>query len=263
VAEYDRSGRDTDGKRSGRAPKGGRVGGLLGSAGAAVALSVLIVFAPTVSARAPAASTFTSPFGGVLYDASSTGTSGCGMATIVKAPTFNLSTGVGKGVVNSSTANCATDLNGNDGDSSEQIGLASANFTTTTGLHKLAAKWSLRYTFSEKIVVPTGQGTAEAIASVSVSLLIWDSTNFTVVNSTSYFQDRFGFGNTSFSTPSNTTRTISMTAHLVSGHVYYIWAYAYISAYTTVSSSPGATATAKADLGTGKNQVMLLSYSFT
>ncbi len=190
-------------------------------------------------------------------------TAGCGLASVVSDPTFNLSSGVGRGVVSASTSNCAANLNGNYGSASGQFGLASASFTTTTGLHKLTAKWSLHWTFAIKTAEPTGQGTAEAIGTVSISLLIFDSTNISVVNHTSWFTQHIDVGNTTTSSSGSANRTLTMSAHLVAGHVYDIYVYAYISTYTFVSSSPGATASSKADLGSGKNKATLQSYTFT
>lgn len=235
----------------------------LGSAVGVMALAILMICAPASANGIHPLVSYTAPFGGQTDIMSTTSTAGCGLSAIVKAPTFNLSTGVGKGIVNASSTNCAPNLNGNTGSASEQIGLSSASFTTTTGVHKLTAKWTLHWILAEKIVVPTGSGTGEAIATVSITILLWDSTTNSVVNQTSFFKQHVGFGNTTLNAPGNTTHTLSMGAATSAGDVYYIYTYAYIFAYATVSSSPGATASAKADLATGKDKANLVSYTFT
>jgi hypothetical protein len=229
-----------------------------------MALAILVVCAPsTTAARVHPAGTFTTPFGGVTDDMGSAAMAGCGVSSLVSPPVFNLTTGIGKGIVSSADSTCPTNLNGNLGSASEQIGLASTNFTTTSALHHLTAKWSVHWTFAITTSSPTGRGNTEAIGDVSVSLLVFDSTNFTVVNQTSWFVQHIDFGNQTTSSSGGANHTLAMGAHLVAGHVYYIYVYVYISSYTTVVSSPGGTATAKVDLGSGKNKATLHSYSFT
>lgn len=240
------------------------IGVAVGSAGTAIALAILVVCAPGASAsRGPTHTTFVSPFAGQLDDMGSSAISGCGHASDASPPVFNLTSGVGKGVVTASSANCAPNLNGNSGDASEQFGLASANFTTTTGVHHLTAKWSFHFAFAIKTSTPTGHGSAEAIGTVSVAMLVFDGALDTVVNQTSSFVQHIDLGNTTTTSSGNANRTLSMTASLVAGHVYYIYVYAYIFAYAIVISSPGATATSKVDVGSGTNKATLHDYTFT
>jgi len=236
----------------------------LSSSGAAMLLAVLVLFAPGASAgRVHPAGTFTSPFGGLTDDQGSASVAGCGIASMVSPPAFNLTNGVGKGEVTSSDPSCTNYLNNNLGAASEQFGLASANFTTTPGVHHLTAKWSLHWTFAIKTSSPTGRGTVEAIGTISIILIVFDSTNATVVNETSFFVQHIDFGNTTTASSGGANHTLKMAANLVAAHVYYIYAWAYISSYTTVSSSPGGTAASKVDVATGLNKVTLHSYSFT
>lgn len=241
-----------------------RSGIAIGTAGAAVALALLVICSPNAMAGVTHSSgTFVPPFVGVTDNSGSASVSGCGHAALVTSPTFNLSTGVGKGAVSSSVPSCGPNLNGNDGAGSEQIGLSSNNFTTTTALHHMTAKWSLHWTFTIKTTDPTGRGTVEAIGTVSISLLVFDATNTTVVNETSWYAQHIEAGNSTLSTTGGANHTLTMSAHLLAGHVYFVYVYAYIFSYAYINASPGGTASAKVDLSSGSNKATLHSYSFT
>jgi len=224
---------------------------------ASSAASPLTAKAASFSEKPPYAGTSNSNEFGQL---SGSGGPLCGVTQkFPTTPFFNLTTGHANVSANATSRSCGPGTS--FASPEESAGVATANFTTTSGLHHIKATWILD--FSVKLRATPGSASQSALAYILITLQLYlfDATNFTVVtqNNSPYLDYSISSGTFDHNF-NKITETLFLNATLVSGHEYSLATNVYLNAYA--GASPGhSSAFATGNMGSGGRSAYLSSLS--
>jgi hypothetical protein len=223
--------------------------------GVVVLASPMTAAAPTLSRSS---STHKAPYAGTPLSEVITYLYGCGKYSTPVYPSFNLTTGRTVGSVSVSMTSCGK--NNETGDVYFVSGLGSGRaFGSSTGDHKVTARWSL----SDSISLSAQSGGpgqyASAVAYVGVFAFVYDQTNESYLNVGSKLTT---YANASAPSTTNYTYhvTLSSSLFLVKGHSYVVETYVLVE--VLVNLSPGSSsASASVNMGSAGKQAALTSYA--
>jgi len=234
--------------------------------GLAFGVSLVVLLIGTASA-APvtglrATTTYAPPYSGTPGATFIGLATGCGSTgSIVVFPSFNLTSGKGLGSTKVSASSCGAT------NSSMQIelsaGFNSTSFTTTSGLHRFVAHWTL--TFVVKLAASAGSSTqfAEAVFFVAEGIGIHDNTNGTTfVGATSKLLYDAITSGTYTHTYSKIKETSWNNATLVKGHSYSMQLGLDIVTVAGVTAGKS-TASASVAMAGGSDDFLLTSVTMT
>jgi hypothetical protein len=249
---------DTNGLRSWR-----RKRSMLSLVTAVAAVTLLVGTASAAPASGLHASvTYSPPYSGTPGAAITGGSVGCGgSGSILLFPSFNLTTGKGVQSAKASAKSCGSI--GSSVDLTLSTGFNSSNFTTTSGLHRIVAHWTL--TFSVSLAAKAGSASqgADAVFYVGEGVSVYDATNHTLIAGapTKVVTDLISSG-----TYSHTYSKVRMTswnnATLVKGHVYTLQIGLEIVVAASVSSG-SSTASAQLSMGGGSKGFLITSVTMS
>ena len=236
-----------------------------------VPIAVLFVLPGAGATGASALVKHVAPFHGTLHIASTVTSSGCGgSASLVVAPTFNFTTGVGRESIKSSAIGCGPPGFSDYGAAAATTGMDSAAvLMTSPAAHNFSfvARLNASYNLSASPQNPAGGSFAWASAAFVFNGLLWDITNstlragllatfigFTTNGTTTGNASGFVAGPFAFKTfyPGNLT---------AAGHRYIFIFWAELLEWTYAPSGTSLHASARFNMATSGHNEKLLSWS--
>jgi hypothetical protein len=238
-----------------------------------LAIALLVAMPNIATAGGTHSVSHAAPFHGTLHVASTVQSSGCGgSASLVVAPTFNLSTGVGREYGQSAAKGCGPPTFSDTGFTEATTGFDSLPFV----VHAPAPRnWSVAYrsnvswNLSATPMNPFGGPFAWAAVSIVWVGVLYDLTNASVAAS---------FTITDLPLPTNSSVTGNVSGYAsgpggsavfndanltVVGHQYIFQFFVETFEWTYAPSGTNTHASARLNLGTGGHQVKLLHWSLT
>lgn len=226
------------------------------SSGGGAALLALLVLAAPLAAGASTSSVLKAPYSGAPDAGVEWEAQGCGYKTSTPVvPAFDLTSGVAKETVVTSAKSCGSTESGIE--AAVAAGLnSSATFTTTTGSHKIAVAWTLKFTVT-LTASPAPSQSAVAESAVFAEATLYDSTTGISYSIGVFDQQNYSFNGT-FSHTFTVKVTLSASLALLSGQTYQVETLA--EAFAISSASPGASsASATVNVGSAGDSAKLTS----
>jgi hypothetical protein len=242
----------------------------IGMLGGCALLAFLMVLAPFAAAGPVpfVVHVFSAPYSGTPITIKTTDVVDCGSATFTRNPSFNFTSGVGRGAVKSTAStstSCRTPVLPNAGQTEAAFGISTPDFTATTGHHKITAVWNLTWN-TQLHASGAGSKPRDVLTAGAIEVIVelYDLTNNGGVSPTPWTTILNTTGNANINFHGSKIVTAVISTNLTKGDVYsFLTVVEFVAVAEIEAGATTGHASASINLATSGNKATLVSITRT